>query len=481
MTRTRYAGHGQPGRRQRGAALLLLMLAVIVAMTTVLIVALDKDSIETRRQVDARATLAQAREALLDYAVVQAYAAGAGLFTLPCPDLNGSGAYLEGESHTANCGASGQTMIGRLPWRALGLPALKDAGAECLWYVVSGAWKQAGTATAALVNPDSNGQLQLVSVDTGVLVEGALPADRPVAMVIAPMRPLPGQSRPAAVPGTQCSPNFAADRYMEADASSGSNNYQLAGIANVIDTLGVAANPNDLHNDRIVTISRHDIAERVYNRAGFVTQMRDLGLAVGACIANYASRNPGGATDLRMPWPAPVGLADYRQDIVYDDTNAGLLAGRLADSIDDSNVVTGNTISRVLTDCDASLVPEWSASMLAQWQNWKDHFFYAVAGSFAPSGPVPSACTDCLTVNGSGQYAGILLFSNRRLQAGSQRRDAPPLDPDTRQDAANYLEGNNLANVVAMGTSLDYSSQAASSTFNDMLICIDAGLMVSEC
>jgi len=467
--------------RQQGAALLLLMLAVIITITTVLVVALDTDRLQTRKQVDSRAMLARAREALLDYAVLQPYAASGQSFSLPCPDLDGSGGYLEGEAHTGNCGADGQTMIGRLPWRTLGLPALKDAGAECLWYVVSGSWKQAGASTAAMINPDSNGQLQLASVDTGAVVEGIAAADRPVAMVIAPMRPLSGQTRPAMTQATQCSPGFAAGDFMEADAASGTSNYLLSGVADVVDALGVAANPNEAHNDRIVTITRVDIADRIHGRPAFASEMRDLGLAAAACLANYADRNPGGATDHRLPWPAPAALADYRQDPQYNDTTTGILSGRLADVVDDSNIVTGNTINRVLTDCDTTVVPQWSVSMLSRWQNWKDHFFYAVAGSFAPNGTVPSVCTDCLTVNGVGQYAAILMFANQRLQGGTQRRDAPPLDADTKQNTVNYLEGNNQANVPGSGTLIDYTSQTASSTFNDMLFCIDAGLLVSEC
>lgn len=467
--------------RQQGAALLLLMLAVIVAMTTVLVVALDMDSLETRRQVDSRTTLAQAREALLNYALVQPYVAGAQSFSLPCPDIDGSGGYLEGEAHTANCGTNGETVIGRLPWRTLGLPALKDAGSECLWYVVSGSWKQAGSSTSAMINPDSNGQLQLASVDTGAVIEGVAAEDRPVAMVIAPMRPLSGQSRPSMTQATQCSPGFSARSFMEADAASGTNNYQLAAAADVIDTLGVAANPNEAHNDRIVTITRQDIADRIYERPGFASEMRGLGLAATACLANYAARNPGGVSDRRLPWPAPVALADYRQDTHYDDTTSGLLSGRLPDVVDDSNIDTGNIVSRVLTDCDTTLVPEWSASMLSQWQNWKDHFFYAVAGSFAPDAVVPSVCVDCLSVNGAGQYAAILMFANRRLGGSTQQRNAPPLDADTKQNTVNYLEGHNQANVPGSGTSLDYTSQIASSVFNDMLFCIDAGLLVTEC
>ena len=98
--RNRRTGFLAGRHRQRGAALLLLMLAVIITMTTVLVVALDTDRLHTRRQVDTRAMLAQAREALIDYAILQPYRAVDEPFALPCPDIDGSGGYLEGEAHT---------------------------------------------------------------------------------------------------------------------------------------------------------------------------------------------------------------------------------------------------------------------------------------------------------------------------------------------------------------------------------------------
>ena len=367
-------------QRQRGAALLLLMLGVILATATVLVVAVNVDALKARRQSVSVDTLAQARSALLDYALVSPQLAPSGPHGLPCPDIDATGGFLEGEAHATACGATGETVIGRLPWRTLGLPALKDGASECLWYVVSGSWKHAGGATATMINADTNGQLQMASVDTGALLAGANPEDRPVAAIIAAMPPVDRQSRPAAAAGMQCSDPPRASDYLEDDAGSGSSNSTLLGVPDVIDVLGLAAAANDLHNDRIALISRADIAERIHASPAFVTEMRDLGLAAANCIADYAAKNPGGATDRRMPWPAPIALTDYRLDGEYDDTAGTLLAGRMADTVDDSNVLTANTVARVLSDCDAVAVPQWTSAMQARWQNWKDHFFYAVAG-----------------------------------------------------------------------------------------------------
>ncbi len=474
-------GNSAGPNRQRGAALLVMMLGVILATATVLVVTVNVDALKARRQATSLDVLGEARDALLDYALVSPGLAPGGSHGLPCPDIDGTGGFLEGEAHTSACGAAGETVIGRLPWRTLGLPALKDGSSECLWYVVSGSWKHAGTSTGAMINADTNGQLQLASVDTGALLAGAAPEDRPVAAIIAAMPPVDRQRRPAASAGMQCSdPRRPAD-YLEDDTASGSSNSALLGSPDVIDVLGLAAEANDLHNDRVLLLSRADIARRIHARPGFVTDMRDLGLAAAACIADYAAKNPGGVTDRRMPWPAPVALGDYRQDAQYDDAAGTLLAGRLADVVDDSSGLTANSVARVLSDCDSAAVPAWTSAMQGRWQHWKDHFFYAVAGSFSPTGAVPSVCSDCLTVNGAGSYAAILMFGNQRLAGAGQVRNAPPLDADTRSNSSNYLEAANAANVPGTGALLNYASQPASPSFNDLLFCIDDNLVVSEC
>ena len=157
------------------------------------------------------------------------------------------------------------------------------------------------------------------------------------------------------------------------------------------------------------------------------------------------------------------------------------MSGRLPDVSDDSNAATGNSIARVLTDCDPVAVPEWSPEMRNLWATWKDHFYYVVAESQVPTATVPSVCNNCLTVNGGGQYAAVVLFGAHRLDALGQIRNAPPTDADTKQDVTNYLEAANATPFPYAGGGFDLVSQAASTTFNDLLFCIDDSLGVSEC
>ena len=119
--------------------------------------------------------------------------------------------------------------------------------------------------------------------------------------------------------------------------------------------------------------------------------------------------------------------------------------------------------------------------MAALWQHWKDHFFYAVAESFAPVAAVPSNCTTCLTVNGAGQYAAVVVFADARLESLGQVRNAPPTDIDTRDAVTNYLEGVNAMNVPYTAGTVDFISLPVTATFNDLLFCVDDALAVSEC
>ena len=461
--------------------MLLVLLVVIVASSAVLLAQVDQRRLAARQADETLRALAAAKRALLDYAAIYPDLAG-GAVQLPCPDLDAGGAWPEGAAHTTNCGAAGVSMLGRFPWRTLETAVARDANASCLWYAVSGTYKSAATATAAMINPDSNGQLELYAVESGALLQGALPEDRPVAILIAPSAPLPGQTRSGVgAPGQQCSSDFAAAGFLDTATGIGVSNASLSGTADALDRFAVSAAYDPQHNDRVMTISRAELAAAAYRRADLEATMQLLARGVASCIAAYGLQNPSGAGDRRLPWPTTPELADYAADTAYDDVDDGVLSGRLPDRVDDSGTATGNPVGRLLSDCDPALAPDWQPALLALWRNWKDHFFYVVAESFAPGASPPTSCTSCLSMNGAGQYAAIVLFAGRRLPALNQRRNAPPIDADTKRQIGNYLEGANAVNHPYTGGSADYQSQPAGPTFNDVAFCIDAAMNVSPC
>jgi len=122
---------------------------------------------------------------------------------LPCPDSSDkSGLYHPGDGTAAgSCGSAGHSAIGLLPYKTLGLPDLRDADGNCLWYAVSGSHKNSpkgsGASTPIPMNWDTQGQFS-VKDQAGNIV-GA-PDDNQggvVAVIFAPGAPLAGQMRVA--------------------------------------------------------------------------------------------------------------------------------------------------------------------------------------------------------------------------------------------------------------------------------------------
>ena len=466
---------------QRGAALLLMMLVIVVGASAVLVSKLNQNAAKQANLARTQSALAEAKGALLAYASSIAAASPGVVVELPCPDLDGSGVTGDGEAHTDNCGGSGISVLGRLPWRTLNMHAPHDGAYECLWYVVSGEYKAAGSSTSPMINPDTNGQLQVFQQESGAMIEGTVASERPIAILMAPGKPVSGQTRQiSSSPSQQCSGNFTATDYLEGDSGTGISNAVILGAVGIDQFVHSSFEQPGL-NDRIVTVSRVELADQLFARHDFENRIRGLTQSIAQCVAAYGAANTGGVGDHRLPWAAPVALGDYRADDQYDDSNTMNLSGRLADFVDDSNSMTGNSIIRVLSNCSAATVPGWTAEANQLWQNWKDHFFYFVAEDFSPVSSVPNVCGNCISVNGIGQYAAVILFANRRLSSLNQLRDYPPIDSDTRNDVRNYLEGSNSLSHPHLGGVANLDSRPADNSFNDILYCVDTALNVSAC
>jgi len=99
--------------------------------------------------------LAQAKLALINYAVSAPHSAipadgSTRPGELPCPDRNNDG--------WDNDGACAAGELGRVPWKTLGIPDPIDAGGETLWYAVSAAFRTQPSNLAA-INSDTRGTL----------------------------------------------------------------------------------------------------------------------------------------------------------------------------------------------------------------------------------------------------------------------------------------------------------------------------------
>ena len=110
--------------RQHGAALLVFMLIFFMASMSWLLSQADALRARARADQTTAAALAQAREALIGRAVADKERPG----SLPCPDFDN-----DGEATNGSCSVT----VGRLPWRTLGLPDLRDGHGNRLWYVLA--------------------------------------------------------------------------------------------------------------------------------------------------------------------------------------------------------------------------------------------------------------------------------------------------------------------------------------------------------
>src|SRR5262249_54990152 len=81
--------------------------------------------------------------------------------------------------------------IGRLPWKKLGLPDLRDGYGERLWYAVSSNYKNsprtacANAGAAGCLNSDTTGTLTVRNPD-GAAVNDATASTGAIAVIIAP-------------------------------------------------------------------------------------------------------------------------------------------------------------------------------------------------------------------------------------------------------------------------------------------------------
>lgn len=342
--------HRQPPGRQRGAALLIVFLIILLAGMSMLFQRLNSAPNAARDQQTA-AALAQARDALIGYAATYADTHPGQVFGyLPCPDINNDGS-------AETCDQKNVTVVGRLPWRTLDLPDLRDADGECLWYAASGSFKN--NPNPDLLNWDSAGQLRVVDARSGqVLVD----ADDLVgndggaaAVVFAPGPALAGQQRPT---GNQTCSGSTANSYA---AYIDSGNFPSASSVTV--KQGV---PGDATvNDRLIWITPREIFGRIRQRNDFETQTNSL---LGQIVTKLQSN---------AILPAPTGALPLGSKLVGRVPNNELGAG--------------------------TLYKEWQ-------DKWDDQIRYLVC----------SPATNCLNViNPNSTFCrGAIVFSGERTGGG---------------------------------------------------------------
>ena len=277
---------------QRGSVLLVLLALLLLACTSLLTAALPAlERSQQQAEVNAK-VLAQAKAGLIAYALTAGSRKNCSTNApdcerpgdLPCPDASADNTPASNGSAANACGnAAGSTgqsaRLGRLPWKKLGLPDLRDAHGQRLWYAVSSNYKNNNRIRA--LNSDTGlGTISLRNSQGSLIFDGSNPNNNfsgLVAVIIAP-----GQAITRQDGHPQDRSNNAASEYLDT-ASLGGIVEDNAGFIDGSASDGFIQGPikdsqgRIVSNDQLVFITYDEIMPLIERRVAHEA-MRELAL-----------------------------------------------------------------------------------------------------------------------------------------------------------------------------------------------------------
>ncbi len=270
-------------KHQRGMALLLLLLVFGSGALYLLLSSLNQNSLQTERNQKTAEALALAKQALIGSAVSMQLLTGTSSTRpgdLPCPDLNNDG------SSEASCGsASGgsqSTRLGRLPWKRLDLPDLRDGYGERLWYAVSNNFKN--STRHEPLNSNTFGTITVRDA-AGNITHNGSDATGAIAVIFAPGPPISrlGVPQLRAGPGVNDPRNYL-------DSANGEDNADFVdGTLNGFIQRDTNPTNNITMNDQLSIISHQDLIPLINKRV-----KGELSLCPANKTCSIAPTNPNG-------------------------------------------------------------------------------------------------------------------------------------------------------------------------------------------
>lgn len=428
-------------QKQQGAVLLLMVVILVVGAAAMLVNSLSATSLQLQRDKVTADALAQAKEALIGYAATAARPGD-----LPCPDTNNDGAT---ETSCGNgAGTTGQSSrIGRLPWKTLGLPDLRDGSGERLWYAVSYKFKY--NFAFSPLNSDTTGTIS-VRTQNGTLLHDASSTTGAVALVIAPGEPLQRTDQ-AAIQDRSTGANVAIN-YLEIASGEDNANFTETSTPTNGFIQGRIKDTNGqlILNDQILVITRETIMQAIQKK---VLAEAKNALAVYFCGVSNVNTNgncisPAGGNRF---FPRPASFSD--------NTCLG-----------NGNLFGCNPGFSNRGRIPANPVPAWAPTTLngssANWfqdNAWREVIYYAVAPA-CTNGTSNCNGAGYLTLNNPPAAATVnqkLILIATGAALGAQTRSG--MDKNT---LSNYLEDENLSPLD------DVYTRSSSTPFNDYVIAI---------
>ncbi len=483
--------------RQRGSVAFTVVLALVclVGAATIAVVARSAADAAERERRTAEA-LALAKQALIGFAIRGTPTAQGRPGDLPCPDLNNDGS----ADPVPGCAAPG-ARIGRLPWRTLGLPDLRDGYGERLWYAVSVNYKDNPRSTcpapgaAGCLNSDTAGTITVRTAEGAIVNDGAAlargaagPPTGAIAVVISAgpvlirldrATPQDRSCMRGNVPDPACTERDGLcsgtmpSAYLQTARCNPVNYLDIAGPPvrsvpgataatedNVTFVDGSAADGfisgdivdasgRTVVNDRVLALTYAELMPLLEQR---------VAREVLNCLTGYAAANDG-----KYPYAAKA------DDVGDFADQPGRRFGRIPDQRFARTRLANSRLADEWTDTCALKVkhtPPAASTSPAWWTNWKDLVFFGYAANLDPDPAVDeSQCnplTSCLAVNppSPARDKNLVVLLARRSLAGQVRATpTAPIAPLTQ-----YLED---ANAIADPL---FTLAAPSGSFNDLVL-----------
>jgi type II secretory pathway pseudopilin PulG len=253
------ASRAEGSSLQRGFAMiaLLALAALISAFLIASALSLTSAGVSNEREDRSMSALRKAKAALIAYAANEQWQLYRALPSVPPAAYFQPGALLcpdQDDDGDADCfGSNTASMIGRLPFKTLGIDDLRDASGERLWYALSHDFRKLRCSVppappitgCTTINSDTLGQLT---------VTGMAPATQVVAIVFAPGAALDLR----AVGGPQ------QDRTSIAAHNDYTNYLENVNLGdNIHFTFTSTGLPTPTSNDRLLAITQADLIAAV--------------------------------------------------------------------------------------------------------------------------------------------------------------------------------------------------------------------------
>ena len=258
--------------KQKGVALIVLVAIVSLIILMLTFNNLNGKQLEALRKDKTAKALFEAKNALLGWTVLRGISGAPSTATpgqLPCPeDLTLIGTPNEGNAMTS-C-SSPLPVVGRLPWRSLGLGDIRDGNGDKLWYAISTGFRDSP------INSTKVGQLN---------IDGNLNAA--VTIIFSPGVALTGQNRSV----------LTASNYLDLTNNNGDANFTTTGNASIFNDVLVKVKHDEffqLVEKRILREVRGDSTQglvRFYSTQGannypFADTNNDGKVDIGQFVGN---------------------------------------------------------------------------------------------------------------------------------------------------------------------------------------------------